>query len=332
MNAYSTATARKSSWVTYAVIGLLVSLLAAVTLLWWREKLDRFPRIPPGHYSGTLALDLNKDELGEELPVFVRSGPDSAELLVVVLESGWQPQRVVLVSRGSDESAAAEFFPVTLSAPQGIIKLTGAAAADGSFAGSVVSQRSGHSGNWTLKPAASRRMERIDGRDFELWALLKQELQEIDSRVAEAEGRVRAQRAEIDKLTNFVTEGQRLRKRADEKYEEVRQQLKNAEGGLQRKQEEADLLEKQIENSQRVTRMGKLVSLARDSLEREGRWIQSLLVSSPGGDPERLEAEYLRGLRVLELKQQIAAAEGRLAPRDPEHERGAVVDYSGGGR
>ena len=71
-------------------------------------------------------------------------------------------------------------------------------------------------------------------------------------------------------------------------------------------------LDRQVELAYRVTGMGRLVSLARESLEREGRWQESMLrVGSADIPPEVLE-QSAKAERILEIKRLIDSENTRI--------------------
>jgi hypothetical protein len=148
--------------------------------------------------------------------------------------------------------------------------------------------------------------------EIQLWLRLKAELADVDEQIQAAEAKVPEQRKEIEKLTEFITEGNNLRARADEKYRNVRAELDRRKEVLKAKQAEAKDLEKKIVLSHSVTPMGKLVSLSRASLEREARWIDSLLRTGPVETNEDLDLAVDRGKSVLSLKGQIEQERERI--------------------
>jgi hypothetical protein len=66
--------------------------------------------------------------------------------------------------------------------------------------------------------------------------------------------------------------------------------------------------------------MGRLVSLSRESLDRENRWIESNLRASSATETsaasvrasQELEQEIARGERVMQLKEQIRQQRERI--------------------
>jgi len=116
------------------------------------------------------------------------------------------------------------------------------------------------------------------------------------------------QHAEVDagQILANNTEGEELRSRANEKFGSVQEGLAQAERELKQEHQKVQRLEASLEIAGKVTGMGKLVSLSRESLEREWRIVDSKLRSSADASAEDLEEEYERATRILEVQGQVA--------------------------
>jgi hypothetical protein len=281
-------------------IGALL-LLAAVTFLLWLEMEKRFPAVEPASYYGTIeGVFAAPDKGPSRLYVERQTGND--DMVVVVIRPGWSPQVVSMAARDGRAGARHWMLPLTLQGPDGTLSLIGSSGARGEYLGGVVNLDTGQEGTWRITriqnetAAASK-----DGAEEKLWLSLKYELVEVEEQIAALEKQVPIQKAEIDKLTGFITEGERLKSSADEKFLKVKDQLREAQIELKQHQEEARKLENQLELAQRFTGMGRLVSLSRESLEREGRWIDSIL----RGDIVSSQSEVERGVARAEAVQRV---------------------------
>src|SRR5690606_28359002 len=113
-------------------------------------------------------------------------------------------------------------------------------------------------------------------------------------------------RASVEELTRFITDAESLRKKAEDRYRNVKQEREQVVAEIDSLQKQTKALERQVELAHRVTQRGTLVSLARESLDRESRWIEAMFRSevSQGGDDF---ADALRhGNEVMSLRDGIA--------------------------
>lgn len=285
-----------------AFFGLLV--LVVVTTLWWRERSQRFPRPLPGSYLGSVSGVLGEDE--SEVAEFYLEVPGARDdVLVAFLREGWDLQRIPQVSR-SNSAGDGWLQPLTISGPEGPLVLLGNRIGPLRYAGVARNEESGLEGRWELT-ALRREPETTPAQEeiLRLWLLLRHELEGVQSQISEVESLVPEQRAEIDKLTDILAEGETLRTRADRKFKEVRTELDDAERVLEELRAEAAKLANKVELAQRLTQKGKLLELARKTVEREHRWVDSMLRSAVTDDSPEFKAAWARAKRIRELKDKI---------------------------
>jgi uncharacterized coiled-coil protein SlyX len=263
------------------------------------------------------------DEQDHGVGLYLERESGSTRALLVVLRDGWQPH--VIDGLSVDENGPGEVAPVFAAGPGGSIRFTGSADSDGGMSGKVQDVTSGRKGSWELVPVqgANQPAENV-GEEVRLSLLLKGELSDTEYRIAEAQREVPEQRAEIDRLNEFVTEGEKLRARADEKLRALSDELGKTRQLLKVKQTEAERLSDQFDLAQRVSGMGRLVTLSRDSLDRETHWFNSVLRSEPQQSSSDLEQAVERGQKILALKREIMAERERIAAlQHPAAEAGA---------
>jgi len=205
--------------------------------------------------------------------------------------------------------------PVTLSGPDGALRLIGAPSGPGEYVGGVVNIDTGLEGRWWIQRVESLDTPADGDTEIRHWLALKNELSDITAEIRAIEKRIPDQKVEIEKLTTFIEERERLKSSADDKFEEVKDSLRGSQGELKRLQDEARKLEAELELAQRFTGMGRLVSLSRESLEREGRWIDSMLRSDIVSSQRSVEVAAARAVKITTLKKEIAAARAELAAR-----------------
>jgi len=295
-------------WFPYSVAALAFCLFVAVVASLWFEKQERFPILPPGSYIGTISGIFREEP--KPVRFYVEALPQSDEVFFVLIKEAWMPQRVSLGSRGQAHNAAEWVFPLVARGPDRTLKLSGTKTESGYFSGAVSEIPGGGRGAWWLTPIRdqSSSVSEEEASSIRLWLTYKAELEDLEASIAEAQKRGPELKAEVDKLTDFITEGETLRQRADSKFTQVRGDLQQAREGLKKKREEARRLESRVELSQRVTAMGKLVSLARESLDREGRWLDSMLAAAPDEPQEKASGES----ETAKLRKAIALEQERL--------------------
>ena len=293
-----------------AVVCVICLLL--VTSWLWVETRQRFPRLEPGSYAGEIESIFGRQS-ASTTPFFVESLP-SGELYVSVARSGWQPEKITLVSVTDDSDDVRWAHPVVLVGPDAKLRFSGAEKETGFWIGKVKDLASGGGGVWRLYLAKEEaRLEGAAERvDVQLWLRLKAELDGVEDAMAVLQARVPAQRQEIEKLTGFITEGDSLRARADQKYRATKAEVDALKEELKQRRAEARDLEKKLVVSQSVTPKGKLVSLARASLDREARWIDSLVRTGAQPVSAELESAIQSSSKILELKDQINQERERI--------------------
>jgi len=314
---------QRSAW----VLGLIV-LVAAATRWFWIGESRQFPVVAPGSYIGTVTgvfsskgsaqgaantesessgAGARRDEAINAVPFYVERAPETEDLFVAVLAAGWKPQLVSTVIHAAGSTAPRWILPLIISQGERRLQLTGGAVAKDRYEGEALDLTSGREGTWKLEPIRAPPGDVGQGAQVvRLWLMLKAELDDVEARTREFERRVPEQRAEIEKLTGLLTEGEELRSRANEKFGSVQEGLAQAERELKQEHQKVQRLEASLEIAGKVTGMGKLVSLSRESLEREWRIVDSKLRSSADASAEDLEEEYERATRILEVQGQVA--------------------------
>lgn len=303
-------------------IGALL-LLGAVSFLLWLEMRKRFPAIAPASYFGTIEGVFASADTAPTRLYIERQGSGD-DLVIVVVRAGWEPQVVSAVAGSGRRNGGDWIMPVTVSGPDGTLSFIGTQSARGEYVGGVVNIDTGKEGRWRIATIGrDSSIEAADGSETKLWLALKHELAEVEAEIKDTERKIPEQKAEIDKLTTFISEGERLKASADEKFIQVKDQLKDAQSELKRYQEEARKLDAQLDLAQRFTGMGRLVSLSRESLERDGRWIDSMLrgeIVSTQGDVDRAVARAEAIVRTKRQIERLRRAEKREATPGAETE------------
>lgn len=298
----------------FILLLLVVIALAALIYVLVAEVAQRFPRLAPGRYIGSVADVFGNTDGPHTL--YVERSDHSEEVFFALLRPGWLPQFIRSIVSEDSKLSRGWTHPLVLFGPEGKLKFTGEVERDGEgYRGKVVNLESGRDGEWKLRhlEGDSTAITPQDGEQIKHWVLLMAELRAVESSIKNLHEVITQQKNEAEKLTRVVTEGEMLKVKAGEKFRSVSAERDKLASALKSKQDQANLMAKQFELSQRVTGMGKLVSLARESLEREVRWIESMLRSASSPMAEDFFRLLERGQKIEALKQEILAEQERIA-------------------
>lgn len=293
-------------WAPHLLAIAALVALVVISCLFWLEVSKRFPRVAAGSYVGKIS-GAGLGSKDREVKFYVERAPGSEDLFFVIMEPGWVPQVVSAVVGSTARMQSEWLLPVIVQGPSARLKFTGTTVGPGQYNGALVNLDSAQEGEWSLRalqeepPLATA----ADSAMIRLWLLLQSELSDVEEKIAQAAQEIPLQKEEIERLTNLLTEGQELKSRANEKYALARDELHRALEELENRRQEAKRLEASFEVSQRVTAEGRLVSLARESLEREWRWVDSMLRAGVKDQSEDLQAAIDKGQKIFDLKQQL---------------------------
>ncbi len=275
--------AQKRKFITlWAVICFLV--LGALSGSFWMRLRDRFVVSPgvSGTYSGAIEfVD------GSQTPVLLEVG--KSMLFGIVLSPGGVVH----------ERSIARTEALVLDAQGESITLRGRRNEFDEFVGTAETSAKKR-GHFTLgrrfdPRALTPEME----HDARSWVLLQAERAVWDEKISKIDAIKNVKLEDIERLKNFVTDKPRLRAGADAKYAQVAEQLQAARDQLIVRKEKAQRLAGSLALAQRVTPFGKLVTLARESNERELRWIESMLRVGDRVGPAGIDDEVRRGIEIL---------------------------------
>lgn len=286
----------------HVVAGIaLLSLLVVTTLLWLEIK-RRFPVLEPGGYYGSITGIFHESE--EAIPFYVERTPDSEDLFFCVLRSGWKPQMVSAVIR-SGKADSGWLLPITVSGEQYRLKFIGARTGPGEYRGTVTNADSPNEGQWRLAAVKAAVAAPTGDEDLKLWLRQRSELQDLDNQIKEAEERVPKQKADIERLSGFISERGQVQANTEVKLASAQDILSTTKRDLVERRDKLEKLREHVEIAQRASPAGKLVLLARESLDRDARWAESLLRTSGAETVAGLDVAVEKGKQIQELKRQI---------------------------
>ncbi len=282
-------TPRKNRFVlVVSILVFLCIMLTQILLNFMRS--DAFPKLPPGRYAGqftgladfsgardwilTLSDDYKKLEA-----IFL--GSDGAGLPAQRNGSGY------LVIEGSEKNLILKGTSLSGLEARGELQIEGAR----------------RSGEWTLKPLSIADFSA--DQSFRHWLQLRAEIDKVNDDLGAAEQLVPAQKTEIEELAHMVTDEVALKDLGQKRSKELQQRLAANETALNKAKADVANGETQLRLAQKVTAKGKLVALARDSLERETRWARSAMAGSLGGNSVDIESAVKKAQEITALKQAL---------------------------
>lgn len=293
-------------WLPHIIAGVALVCLIVVSCLFWLEVNRRFPRIEPGMYLGEIEKGVLQNE---SVPFYVEKGFDSEELLILLLKEGSLPQLLTPISSSSDGGQTEAFLPLSVANAGERLGFIGNSTGQKSYEGLVTNSANGKKGHWKLSEIRQDELVPLpSGGSLALvrtWLRLAADLKDVDTGIADAEIKVPARQAEIDNLESVVSEGEKLKAKANQKFTAVSEELKRVKKNVVERREEAKRAEGSFAVSRRVTPMGKLVSLSRESLERDWRWADSLMRTDSGPEDVGNEEMFEKGQKILALKKEI---------------------------
>jgi hypothetical protein len=276
----------------------IVLLLVGLTGFFWLRSGQRqsFPKLPVGTYVGEVS-----EILDNKPSQFVVESLISDEMLVSLSDV----QRIATVPAVENTEEAEFIYPLIVK--YGDLKLRFVGSENGAdYSGVIYNQKDGTKlGTWTLSKVETVTVGEIPVVvEDRLKASL--ELSDVVTKINNGKATIAKQQEEIEKLTNFITDEDLLRSKAEKKFNEISEKLEEERKVFQEKLKEAAEAESRLVLAQTVTPMGQLVSLARKTLDRENRWIDSALggVLPPNG--EDFKAELDKAKKILGVKQAIA--------------------------
>lgn len=295
--------------IVFGVIFISLVFVAYTYYQSWQFGSKRFPHLPTGSYLGEMR-NIFPHDADKVTRFYIEQSDESHSLFFVILRDGWKPQLFNTAASSEENADGSWLFPITILAPEGKLRFVGDAHTDGTYTGIVYDMDNKNKGQWSLAALSPESVDRDPQARSEskLWLLLKSELEEVEAKITQAESHAPKQKQEISKLNKYVTEGDELKAKAQDKFNQAVVQLDQAQKAFKAKQEEALSLAHSLELSEKVTGTGKLVSLARETMEREVRWVETLDRSNLPSDQQEDEFDqnYQAAKVIMDLKQKIA--------------------------
>jgi hypothetical protein len=275
----------------FVIAVLVVGSAVIARFLWGFMRSEAFPKLPPGRYAGQFS---GFAEFSGARDWMLTISDDYKKIEAVFLggdDRGYPAQR-----NGSG-------YLVIQAGEQNLI-LKGSSGDQATPHGELQVEGSKRSGEWSLAPLKVEPFEADQA--FRHWIMLRAEIARLERDTAVAEQLVPAQKAEIEELGQLITDVSAMKDRGAKRTQELQEQVLENEVALGKINKETVTAENQLRLAQKVTVKGKLVALARDSLDRETRWARSLTAGSAGAVSGDLENALQKAEEVAALKDALA--------------------------
>lgn len=277
------------------LILLAASLIGGAVYL-IREMNQTFPQMRPGFYAGVLSSNAND----RVVPWSVEVNVGSADLLVSVALDSVPAQRGAIV-----ESSSGTRLPLIISGSDRRYRITGREVDDGFYEGEYSDPITSDTGRWSLRRVDVGSLSSIDRDDLVDWAATWRSLRAVEVKIEESKQAFDSDQARMEKLRRYAVDDDSLHKEADARASLTDIAVEEFKRSNANKRAELEGLLRNIDIAKRVSAEGRLVELSRESIQREGKWIEGALQLVAPEEPESVDQEFERALRVKGLQDEI---------------------------
>lgn len=262
-----------------------------------------FPQLRPGIYGGTLV----PEDGDGPFPFWVESVVGTPDILVSLGVAGVPAQRAVVV-----EPSSKTRLPLIVTGVERRFRIIGREDDNGTYEGDYSDPITSERGTWRLKRYEVPPLERSARDDLVEWVNTWQALGLVETKIEEIKNVYDSDEYRIEKLHRYAVEGDSLKKAADSRLSSTTSALEDLKKANAAKKSELDELLRNIDISRRVSNEGRLAELSRETIVREGRWIEKALNIAAPNVSGNFDAAYERALRVKALQDQIADERGLI--------------------
>jgi hypothetical protein len=278
-----------------------------------------FPTLAPGTYVGVCTLQAS----GKTFPWSVVSDGRASTVAVFVGDVRISAQRVA-----THDPTGRSRLPLVVGGADARLRFTGKEIIPGEYSGDFFNPISNEYGTWTLQRIPVDTIAPALKDDLTRWFALWQELESVEVDVQKLQQGIDERKASVDNLHAYVTDGETLKKTADQRLGRADSELDAARSELSERQTQLDRAIRDFELSERISPQGKLVFLSRQAIQRDARWIElTLKLLAPETAPGFRQAVE-KAQRVKELKRKIAEERDAIAQRREAERYGGTQDQT----
>jgi hypothetical protein len=294
---------RKTSFLL-ATFGLAL-VIACGTLFFLRFN-QHFPLIQSGAYIGELS-GLEFEQSQSKLRFYLEKPKDAKPLLVAFLT---EEAEVQLVEEHFGQPGQKRSKPLTLRTKEGSIHLVGAKVSDSHYSGTF--SLNGQQGRWSMRALKEAPVYDLNSPDFLNRARIADRMNSVFESINEQERAIILATQRKSEIESLISDKDALRQRSAAHYQQELENMASLELHYNSLRQQVAELKSQVELARNVTSKGRLVSLARESLDRENRWLETMLKSEPSAEYLRQQEATLRAREILEINRNIAYERQRI--------------------
>jgi hypothetical protein len=283
-----------------AIVALLLLVTGGVLLSGFREA---FPLMRPGLYVGTLESLSNSTAV----PWAIEVSPGGSDVSVAVGDAR-VPALHTVVSAGTKNTR----LPLIVGGSERRLRITGREAGEGKFEGEYSDEVTSDRGKWHLQVVVIKPYENGRERDLKGWAITWRALRAVEQKIEEAQGTFDGDGAKLDSLRRSADGLKDSGESNNEGRSTGAPSLEAIRGNIAVKKSELAAILNTLDISERVSAEGRLVEMSRESIQREGRWIEKVLKLTAPDVSEGFEVDYERARAVKALQDQIADERGLI--------------------
>jgi hypothetical protein len=280
-----------------AIVVLGACLMCLGWALYSRSASGAFPVIADGSYVGTFVVE----GASSVYPWSVVKDANSQALAVFVGDVRIPAQRV-----DPRDPSGKTRLPLIIGTAETRLRFVGKELAPGEYGGDFLNPISNEKGTWKLRKIPDDPIATTLEDDLSRWYALWQELEGLEGEIQSAQAKADQYRSAVDNLYRYVSDGDALKKTANDRLGRADSQIETLRAELAEQQQALDQKIRDFDLAQRISPEGALVFLSRQTIQRESRWVElTLKLLTPESSPGFQQAVE-KAHRVKTLKRQIA--------------------------
>lgn len=262
---YHTGPGIQHSTTKIAVASFFAMALLFLILALYSAK-QSFPELSKGSYGGRI---FSISALGNEAPIVFRVDENARVLLVFTDSEVLSSNLPNFPDEGRFSSLlSSRRTPLFVNIGDTRLKFIGSDSGDGLAHGTVVDTHTKQRGRWEL----AKLVKKESDTGTSTWLSLLQELQNLKGSIVNLR-QSEAQRAlDIEKLETFLADGKKLKNNADRKFQEESVLVAATKKKFEATLAGNELLRSKLTLVERVSPLGRLVNLSRQTFDREAQW------------------------------------------------------------
>jgi hypothetical protein len=291
---------------TFLLIGIVVGLISFFA--WDRmQRPSSFPQLDAGKYTGALVRSSGSDN-NAFVPLIVDL-PEKGDGFVLILDGQREGEVTrVLLPQGPHEPR-----PLVLSLSGGEqVLLVGAKLGSG-YEGVARGTKDGKQWEWRLQPVELKDSSASDSA-LRTYSMQRAKLALIERRISALKAGADQAMYESEELQKVISHGDRLRDSAQRRYANEQARQDELDRSIKEINSKRSELEQQVGIVETIAPSSRVAKAVKQSLDLEGRWLDSVLMGITSQEPTSPEDEaYLeRGRKVMQLRGDIAKQRARI--------------------